>query len=192
MGTPLICHVLSDFGYDDEAFMLLNRDEYPSWLYPITRGATTIWERWDGIKVDSSFQDKGMNSFNHYAYGAIGDWMYRYIAGINPDPEQPGFKHSFITPHTGGGLTQAAASLQTVHGILKSEWHSKNEKMEVSVRIPANTTATILLPDADMHAVMEAKQPIAKANGVKSFIQMNGKVKIEVGSGEYVFRYPVK
>jgi hypothetical protein len=98
LGTPLLCQVLSDYGYLDEAYMLLNRKEYPSWLYPVTKGATTIWERWDGIKPDGSFQDKGMNSFNHYAYGAIGEWMYRVSAGIDIDPQHPGYKHILIQP----------------------------------------------------------------------------------------------
>ena len=105
LGTPLICQVLSNYGYLDEAYMLLDRTEYPSWLYPITKDATTIWERWDGIKPDGSFQDKGMNSFNHYAYGAIGEWMYRTMAGIEIDPKQPGYKHILIQPRPGGGLS---------------------------------------------------------------------------------------
>ena len=89
---PLICPVLSDHGYWDEAFMLLNRKEYPSWLYPVTQGATTIWERWDGQKPDGTFQDVGMNSFNHYAYGAIGEWLYTRVAGIQIDEERPGLR----------------------------------------------------------------------------------------------------
>ena len=90
LGTPHICHVLSEYGYSDLAYELLFRKAYPSWLYPVTRGATTIWERWDGIKPDNSFQNVGMNSFNHYAYGAIGDWLYRRVAGIAIDPAHPG------------------------------------------------------------------------------------------------------
>jgi Bacterial alpha-L-rhamnosidase 6 hairpin glycosidase domain len=85
LGTPVLCKALSDNGYLDEAYLLLNRKEYPSWLYPVTQGATTIWERWDGIKPDGSFQNPEMNSFNHYAYGAIGEWMYRVVAGIQID-----------------------------------------------------------------------------------------------------------
>ena len=86
VGTPYLCHVLSRFGYTDEAYLLLNREEYPSWLFPVKQGATTIWERWDGQKPDGTFQDVEMNSFNHYAYGAIGEWMYRVMAGIELDP----------------------------------------------------------------------------------------------------------
>ncbi|MGZ3845385.1 MAG: family 78 glycoside hydrolase catalytic domain, partial [Flavisolibacter sp.] len=99
LGTPYLCHVLTRFGYDSTAYQLLFRDEYPSWLYPVKMGATTIWERWDGIKPDGSFEVPSMNSFNHYAYGAIGDWMYRNITGINIDETAPGYKKIIIKPH---------------------------------------------------------------------------------------------
>jgi alpha-L-rhamnosidase len=89
LGTPYLCHVLSRFGYTSVAYRLLLQDTYPSWLYPVKMGATTIWERWDGIRPDSSFQTPGMNSFNHYAYGAIGDWMYRVVAGIDTYEDVP-------------------------------------------------------------------------------------------------------
>src|SRR5205814_1769616 len=93
LATAFFAHsadLLARYGYLDEAYMLLNREEYPSWLYPVKQGATTIWERWDGQKPDGTFQDVGMNSFNHYAYGAVGDWMYRVMAGIEIDESAPG------------------------------------------------------------------------------------------------------
>ena len=108
VGTPYLCHVLSRYGYLDEAYLLLNREQYPSWLYPVKQGATTIWERWDGLKPDGTFQDKGMNSFNHYAYGAIGEWMYRVMAGIEIDPAAPGYKHTLIQPRPGGDSPASA------------------------------------------------------------------------------------
>ena len=101
VGTPYLCHVLSRYGHLDVAYRLLNREEYPSWLYPVKQGATTIWERWDGQKPDGSFQDAGMNSFNHYAYGAIGEWMYRVVAGLELDPREPGYKHVLAQPQPG-------------------------------------------------------------------------------------------
>ena len=116
LGTPVLCKALSDYGYLDEAYLLLNRKEYPSWLYPVTKGATTIWERWDGIKEDGSFQDAGMNSFNHYAYGAIGEWMYSVVAGIGIDEAKPGYKHVVIAPRPGGELTYAKAAVESVYG----------------------------------------------------------------------------
>ncbi|HKP32298.1 MAG TPA: family 78 glycoside hydrolase catalytic domain, partial [Chitinophagaceae bacterium] len=111
LGTPYLCDVLTRFGHDDVAFKLLMQETYPSWLYPVKMGATTIWERWDGQKPDSTFQTPGMNSFNHYAYGAIGDWMYKDVAGIDTYDDGVGYSHIKIQPHIGGGLTHAEASL---------------------------------------------------------------------------------
>ena len=107
LGTPYLCHVLSRFGYDTVAYKLLLQETYPSWLYPVKMGATTIWERWDGQKPDSSFQTPGMNSFNHYAYGAIGDWMYRNITGLDTYDDGAGYKKIIIRPHPGGNLEYA-------------------------------------------------------------------------------------
>ena len=111
--------------------MLLTRKEYPSWLYPVTQGATTIWERWDGKKPDGTFQDKGMNSFNHYAYGAIGEWLYRVVAGIEIDEAQPGYKHILIQPHPGGGLTFVQANLRSMYGQIRSHWQISNKKSTI-------------------------------------------------------------
>ena len=122
LGTPYLCHVLTRFGHNDLAYQLLLQKTYPSWIYPVTMGATTIWERWDGQKPDSTFQTPGMNSFNHYAYGAIGDWMYRTIAGLDTYEDGVGYKHSRIKPHTGGEFTQVSAELETYYGKLSSTW----------------------------------------------------------------------
>ena len=143
VGTPLLCKALSDNGYAGLAFMLLMNKEYPSWLYPVTQGATTIWERWDGQKPDGSFQDVTMNSFNHYAYGAIGNWLYQYVAGIAIDPKVPGYKHFFLQPHPGGGLTSASGSLKTLYGTIKSDWKLENGLMRYSCTIPPNSSATV-------------------------------------------------
>jgi len=153
LGTPVLCAALSDNGYLDEAYQLLNRKEYPSWLYPVTMGATTVWERWDGIKPDGSFQDAGMNSFNHYAYGAIGAWMYRVVAGIGIDEAQPGYKHILIEPRPGGGLTNARASVETMYGKVASGWEIVDGKMKLTVEIPANTTATVKMPGGKVEEV---------------------------------------
>ncbi|NRF41836.1 glycoside hydrolase family 78 protein [Pedobacter foliorum] len=146
LGTPYLCHVLSKFGYDNVAYDLLMQETYPSWLYPVKMGATTIWERWDGIKPDGSFQTPDMNSFNHYAYGAIGDWMYKTIAGINAVADQPGYKYIVISPKPGGKITNAAAELETVYGTVKSSWTLENGLLKLDVAIPANTKAKIVLP----------------------------------------------
>jgi alpha-L-rhamnosidase len=187
LGTPLLCQVLSDYGYLDEAYMLLNRKEYPSWLYPVTKGATTIWERWDGIKPDGSFQDKSMNSFNHYAYGAIGEWMYRVSAGIDIDPRQPGYKHILIQPRPGGGLTLVKASVHSMYGQVASAWEIKDGSFTLRVEIPANTTATVRLPKARLAQVTENGASLQASPGVSHAQQVEDGVTAELGSGSYVF-----
>jgi alpha-L-rhamnosidase len=189
LGTPLISHVLSDYGYLDLAFMLLNRKEYPSWLYPITMGATTIWERWDGIKPDSTFQNAGMNSFNHYAYGAIGDWLYRVVAGIQLDEENPGFKHVVIHPHPGGGLTFVQASIESMYGKVLSDWTIQSDKFNLTVEIPANSSATVILPDAKQDEVWSDEKALTDVEGITAIRQQGENVVVSLGSGTYSFSY---
>ena len=189
LGTPVLCKALSDYGYYDEAYMLLNRTEYPSWLYPITKGATTIWERWDGLKPDGTFQDKGMNSFNHYAYGAIGEWMYRTIAGIDIDQAQPGYKHVLIQPHPGGGLTMTQASVHSMYGKVGSSWEVKDGAMTVKIEIPANTTASVRLPGARVEDVTEGGKALGSSAAISGVSQADGAVTLSAGSGSYEFAY---
>jgi alpha-L-rhamnosidase len=191
VGTPYLCHVLSRYGELDLAYQLLNRKEYPSWLYPVTQGATTIWERWDGQKPDGSFQDVGMNSFNHYAYGAIGEWMYRVVAGLEIDPGEPGYRHVLIQPQPGGGLTSADARLETQYGEAASAWALRDDgRFEVSAVVPPNTRGTIHLPNAILAEVTEGGRPVASAPGVRKVAPADGAVLVEVGSGRYRFAYP--
>jgi alpha-L-rhamnosidase len=189
VGASYVCPVLSRYGYLDEAYMLLNREEYPSWLYPVTRGATTMWERWDGIKPDSTFQDVGMNSFNHYAYGAVGDWMYRVVAGLNIDPAAPGYKHIVIRPQPGGGFTSAQATLTTLYGPVSAAWRVDGRRLLVNVRVPPNARATVRLPAARLEQVTEGGRPVAAAPGVTRAAQDADAVVVEVGSGDYAFAY---
>ncbi len=189
LGTPVICHVLSRFGYYDEAFMLLNRRDYPSWLYPITKGATTIWERWDGLKPDGSFQNPGMNSFNHYAYGAIGEWLYRVVAGLEIDETQPGYKHILVQPHLGGGLTHAAAEFESMYGRIVSSWRVENGVMTLEVVVPVNATADVRLPGTRSEAVSESGRPLAAAKGVSDVRKDGEDTVLRVGSGRYLFSY---
>ncbi|RPI02431.1 MAG: alpha-L-rhamnosidase [Calditrichaeota bacterium] len=188
LGTPVLCFALSENGYYDEAFMLLNRQQYPSWLYPITKGATTIWERWDGLKPDGSFQDAGMNSFNHYAYGAIGEWLYRVVAGIEIDEKNPAYKHTFIQPHPGGGLTYAKAEYQSMYGNIMSAWELNHSTLKVTVEIPVNTSATIKLPGAKIETVTVDGKPPAKVKEIISTAQDQADAVIRVGSGKYEFK----
>ncbi len=184
LGTPLLCHTLSAIGRDDLAFMLLNRKEYPSWLYPVTQGATTIWERWDGQKPDGTFQDVGMNSFNHYAYGAIGEWLYSHVAGIRLDEDHPGYKHFFLAPHPGGELYYVNASFESMYGLIVSDWREEKGLLVYKVEIPANSTATVVLPSAKLDEVdmQSSLKALAK--------QVGNEVQIGLGSGKYSFSYP--
>lgn len=188
VGTPLLCKTLSDIGRDDLAFMLLIRKKYPSWLYPVTQGATTIWERWDGQKPDGTFQDVGMNSFNHYAYGAIGEWMYGHVAGIMIDPQNPGYKHILFSPHPGGGLTHANAELESMYGKIKSAWKLEGDDFVYEIAIPANTTATVTLPKAKAEQLTVNSSSLTEEMK-KGMQQSDKELVLNLGSGNYTFRY---
>ncbi len=189
LGTPYLLHVLSNYGYLDVAYMLLQRKEYPSWLYPVTKGATTIWERWDGIKADGSFQDAGMNSFNHYAYGAVGEWMYRVMAGLDIDETMPGYKRILIAPHPGGAFTEVNASHDTPYGRARSHWTKGPDGFALEVEIPANTSATVRLPQAKPENVTEGGKPIQGLDGISASRQDSDATVLDVGSGTYRFAW---
>jgi len=189
LGTPYLCHVLTRFGYNDLAFKLLLQDTYPSWLYPVKNGATTIWERWDGQKPDGTFQNAGMNSFNHYAYGAIGDWMYRILAGIDTYEDGVGYKHSRIKPYIGGGFTNVSSSLETYYGTLSSEWKVEGRKIILNVQIPPNTTSTLYFPVTDHKLISEGGKPLSSINEIVVEANEEGYVVIKLGSGRYSFTY---
>jgi len=144
VGTPLICDALCNAGEYDIAFRLLTQRECPSWLYPVTMGATTIWERWDSMLPDGSINPGEMTSFNHYALGAIADWLHRTVAGIAP--AEPGYRRLLIQPHPGGDLASARASLRTSYGLAESAWSIENGEITLKVIIPPNTTASVTLP----------------------------------------------
>jgi alpha-L-rhamnosidase len=190
LGTPYIAGALSETGHLAESYQLLLNKKYPSWLYPVTRGATTIWERWDGQKPDSSFQEISMNSFNHYAYGAIGDWMVRVVAGLDLDEAAPGYKHLIIHPQPGGSLTSARAELMTQYGGAASGWKIEGGQFHLDVRVPPNTYATVRLPGATLAQVTEGARVVASVPGVTSATQDGDAVIVEIGSGDYAFTYP--
>lgn len=150
VGTPYLLHALSENGYTDVAYSLLLQEDYPSWLYPVNMGATTIWEHWDGTKPDGTFWRESMNSFNHYAYGAVVDWMYEVIAGIKTDENAPGFEHIIIEPKPDKRLDFAKASIDTVHGRVSSAWRWENGQVRYEIEVP--TTATVLI-DGKQHRV---------------------------------------
>jgi alpha-L-rhamnosidase len=146
VGSPYLPHALSSNGHTDVAYALLHQKTWPSWLYPVSKGATTMWERWDGWTEEAGFQTPKMNSFNHYAYGAIGAWLYSTVAGIEADPAHPAYKHFTVCPQPGGELTSASATLQTLYGELESSWAIESNTFTLNVNVPPNTSATVQLP----------------------------------------------
>ena len=177
IGTPYFCHALSQNGCLKEAYDLLLKEDYPSWLYQVKMGATTIWEHWDGIKPDGTMWSPGMNSFNHYAYGAIGEWMYRVMAGIDTDEaeEGAGFRHLVIWPRMGGGLSYTDAVHETVYGPVRVRWEAEGSRISLLAEIPANTSASIRLDRAVR---------VEEADGLE-FRAMEGFMEANTGSGMY-------
>ena len=182
LGTPFLLPVLTRYGYDSLAFRVLLQDTPPSWLYPVKMGATTIWEKWMALHPDGT---PDSTSFNHYSYGAVGDWLYRTIAGIDGYEDAPGYKHSKIYPHTGGGLTSAAGSLLTPYGTLFSRWQWKGEDLALVVEIPPNTTSTIYLRTTDDSNITEDDIPIRKVDGVRRIQSDATNTLVELGAGVY-------
>jgi alpha-L-rhamnosidase len=190
LGTTYLCHVLSENGEAELAYDLLLQETYPSWLYPVKMGATTIWERWDGTKTDSTFQDPGVNSFNHYAKGAIGDWMYQAVAGLRLG--EPGYKRSLIEPNLTEKLTYAKASFQSSYGEIASGWERTGDKITLRVTVPPNTSATIRLPRADNKEVRESGVPLSNVLGIKAASVREKWLELEVGSGKFLFEWTLK
>ena len=146
VGTPLVCEVLTRFGRHDLACAVVQQEDYPSWIYPITQGATTMWERWNSYTHKDGFGDVNMNSFNHYAYGAIGQWMYRHLGGLWLDESKPGYKNIIFAPKPEGGINFASTSHITPYGTAMSSWKISDGVMEWKVVIPPNSTGTLEFP----------------------------------------------
>lgn len=163
LGTPYLCHVLSENGYHELAGKIVLQEDFPSWLYAVNMGATTVWERWNSMNPDRTISDTGMTSFNHYAYGCVGEWLYGRLCGLRA--LEPGYKRSVIEPKPIDGLTWAEASVETAYGTLSSRWEREDSRYKIYVKIPVNTTAQVILPGS-------------------------GKI-YELGSGRYTFQYEV-
>lgn len=193
-------------GHADLAYDLALSRKMPSWGYSIDQGATTIWERWDGYVEGRGFQNPGMNSFNHWALGAVGEWLFRVVGGINPGNGDctkrsvfsgaktglfpffaPAYKQFVIRPYPGGGLTWAKAEYHSIRGPIRTAWRTENGKFTLDVTIPANTTAIVYIPTTDPAAVTESGRPTTEVETIKPFSHEDGCVVFEVGSGEYVF-----
>ncbi|MCX6926764.1 MAG: alpha-L-rhamnosidase, partial [Verrucomicrobia bacterium] len=177
--------------HPEVGWQLLTNRTFPSWLYMIDNGATTIWERWDGYVKGRGFQDAGMNSFNHWAFGAVGEWMWRHIAGLNPDDASPGWKHFVIAPKPGGGVTWAKSEYQSIRGRITCDWRIEGAKLALRVGVPPNTTATVWVPTIKPNGVTESGQSAGKARGVKLLRAEDGAAIYEVASGNYLFEAPV-
>jgi alpha-L-rhamnosidase len=189
VGTPYLCLALSKGGYHETAVKLLMKDDFPSWLYQVKKGATTVWEHWDSIKQDGSFWSDQMNSFNHYAYGSIGNWLYKVVAGLDMDAESTAYKKIKIEPKFAGiSLTYGKASYESMYGKILSSWRLTNDEVEMQVEIPVNTTAEILLPKARLADVLEGNQPLVSGD-LHSYIETPEGVRLSIGSGHYQFRY---
>jgi alpha-L-rhamnosidase len=188
VGTPYLLHVLTREGQPDVAYDLLRQTQWPSWLYAVTQGATTIWERWDGWTREKGFQDPGMNSFNHYAYGAVGDWLYRVVAGIELDPAKPAYQHVLLQPQPGGGLTFAQAFHQSPYGRVSSAWQLSDHRWEWEVVVPPNTTATARFPVPSGAAIQEGGAALAGRAGISGVgTDERGAVTCQLTSGRYQF-----
>ncbi|MEH6405790.1 MAG: family 78 glycoside hydrolase catalytic domain [Leeuwenhoekiella sp.] len=203
LGTPYLGQVLTRFGYHDLAYTLLMQKTYPSWLYPVTAGATTIWERWDGRKPDGTFETPTMNSFNHYAYGAIGDWMYSELAGINSSEKEGevGYKNIIIKPHlknnfvsdevrkqnNDDALTEVEGSLITYYGTVKSHWKVEGKQTFIDIQIPVNTTATVYLPESDKSKIQESNKELSSHKEINIADQDENNTVLSLGSGDYHF-----
>jgi alpha-L-rhamnosidase len=182
LGTPLIALVLDKEGHSDVSYKVVFKETYPSWFYSIHQGATTMWERWNSYSHDKGFGNAGMNSFNHYAYGAVGQWMYERIAGLAPDPERPGYKHFFIQPNPGGPLRSARAELETPYGRAASGWEKKGRSLVIRAVVPPNTTATLVVP-----AQGARKPTVLSAGRTCEIVERDGKFVYDIGPGRYQF-----
>lgn len=143
LGTPYLLHVLSDNGYTDLAYTLLLQEEFPSWLFSVNMGATTIWEHWDGMRPDGTMWSTDMNSFNHYAYGAVADWLYGVAAGIKPSEEEPGYRRILLAPQADHRLGSVTASLKTAHGTIRSSWRYQQGEVIYEFTVPEGCIAEI-------------------------------------------------
>jgi alpha-L-rhamnosidase len=185
IGTPRLLPALHDAGLDNDAYKILLQETYPGWLYPVKLGATTMWEHWDSWTPDKGFEGAGMNSFNHYSFGAVAQYLYANVAGI--DTDGPGFRKIIIRPEIESGLTSASGSYNSISGLISTSWQVHGNGLSLDVTIPTNTTATVYVPSAD-GSVREGQQSADSAEGVR-FVGREGISSIfKVGSGVYHFQ----
>jgi alpha-L-rhamnosidase len=184
LGTPWLLPSLSRIGRDDLAMRLLLNEDYPSWGFEIRMGATTMWERWNTIGANGEFGPVEMNSFNHYAYGAVGDWMFRRLGGV--EIVEPGYRRFRVAPLAGAeSLSSSRCRLQTPYGLISVEWVRNGDELKLAVNVPTSTSAEIVVPARAVECVREGGKPLASATGVLSAVAGNDTVRLHVGSGRY-------
>ncbi|MCI8497764.1 MAG: family 78 glycoside hydrolase catalytic domain, partial [Clostridiales bacterium] len=183
-GVGYLNPALSDMNQSDIAYALLEQQEYPSWLYAVTKGATTVWEQWDAYQEYENGTHLVTGSLNHFSYGSIAEWLYRYSAGIDRDEANPGFKHIILQPAIGGSMTYVNGSYDSVYGKIVSNWELTDDGLVYHATVPANTTATLSLPEADY---MESGVLAGEADGITFVGVENGKAVYELQSGSYEF-----
>ena len=179
IGTPYLCHALSQNGHIEEAYELLFKEDFPSWLYEVNQGATTVWEHWDGMKPDGSMWSPDMNSFNHYAYGAIFEWIFRVAAGIEWDEEDPGYHHCVLYPRPGKQLRCMKGRYESIYGTIGTRWETDGDRVTLEIQLPPCVSAQICLDQAE---------EVLEADGL-NFEEKNGLVSAAAGSGSYRIVY---
>lgn len=190
VGTPYLCRVLSDQGLNDLAYKLLLHNDYPSWLYEVEMGATTIWERWNSVLPDGSISGTGMNSLNHYAYGSVVEWMYRNMCGLRPDEAAPGFRHFTLAPQPNARLGYARCRVDSAKGLIESGWKLDGGRLEMTATVPFDTTATWALPGAKLDGLaINGASPQSLGLAVRE--QADG-VVVELPAGRYTCAYAVE
>jgi alpha-L-rhamnosidase len=188
LGTKHVMLVLSQYGYHDLAYKLFQQTEYPSWGYSVVNGSTSIWERWNSYtKDDSANSDLNgkMNSFSHYAFGSVAEWMFLHAAGI--DTEGAGYQNIIIKPAISKEMDFIEASYMSVHGLIESSWNWKGNTLNMNVTIPTNTKAKIFIPTSNFKSIKEGKKSIYKISDIKVLKSEDGMAVVEVGSGNYYF-----
>lgn len=190
MGVSYLLTVLTEYGQTETAFRLLLQETFPSWLYPVTQGATTIWERWDGWNEEKGFQDPEMNSFNHYALGSVGEWLYRYLAGIDIAEGEAGFQHFLIRPTIGGEFTRVHCRSKTLYGWIESSWTVEGGGFVLRVEVPVNTTAEIVIPfdqeDIWINGMRAIESGMSAVRTGWTDVRMeDGQIRVAAGSGHY-------
>ena len=189
IGTAWISSALSENGYSNDAYRLLLNDQYPSWLYPVKQGATTIWERLNGYTVENGFGgNNGMNSFNHYSFGAVGQWLMAHSAGIQRGT--PGFQHIKLKPELDpeAEISWVKAEYDSSYGTIKSSWTIEADTFTYQATVPANSTAELILPAALLSDITESGKPLAQADGVSELKHSSGLASMVLGSGHYQFK----